>query len=244
MKVAWFSCGVTSAVMCKKLVQENDVEFEIVYEDTGSEHESNKSFLSDCSSWIGREIKTIRSPFFKDHWDVIERIRYVNGPSGAACTRKLKREVRTQYEYASEIAGDKVTGHFYGFDSGEAKRAKSFIERNPGSYFPLLRLGISKEECFSIITDAGIELPKMYQLGYGHNNCIGCVKGGKGYWNKIRIDFPEAFEKMLGLEESIGRSCIKGCFLKDLKPKEIGGEAISCGPDCKAYQDDLLFGLK
>ncbi len=35
----------------------------------------------------------------------------------------------------------------------------------------------------------------MYDLGYPNNNCIGCVKGGMGYWNKIRKDFPEVFQK-------------------------------------------------
>lgn len=44
----------------------------------------------------------------------------------------------------------------------------------------------------------------MYKLGYNHNNCIGCVKGGKGYWNKIREDFPEQFERMAKLERELG----------------------------------------
>lgn len=35
----------------------------------------------------------------------------------------------------------------------------------------------------------------MYDLGYANNNCIGCVKGGIGYWNKIRIDFPEESDR-------------------------------------------------
>jgi len=240
MKIAWFSCGVTSAVMCKKLVQANEHEFEIIYEDTGSEHESNKKFLEDCQAWIGRPIKTIKSMFYRDHWDVIKRDRYVNGPAGAACTKRLKRQVRSQYEYALGLKGIKLEGHFYGFSAEESKRAKRHIKSNPGSAFPLIELGIGKEECFSIIKDAGIQLPAMYQLGYGHNNCIGCVKGGMGYWNMIRKDFPWAFERMMSLENELGRHCIKGKFLRDLKGTEIGGEAISCGPDCKAYQDNIL----
>ena len=43
----------------------------------------------------------------------------------------------------------------------------------------------------------------MYKLGYNNNNCIGCVKGGQAYWNKIRIDFPETFNKMAKLENLI-----------------------------------------
>jgi hypothetical protein len=43
----------------------------------------------------------------------------------------------------------------------------------------------------------------MYRLGYPNNNCIGCVKGGAGYWNKIRFDFPDAFEKMAKQERKM-----------------------------------------
>ena len=44
----------------------------------------------------------------------------------------------------------------------------------------------------------------MYKLGYTNNNCIGCPKGAKGYWNKIRIDFPEIFERMAKIETKLG----------------------------------------
>ena len=58
----------------------------------------------------------------------------------------------------------------------------------------------------------------MYDLGYPNNNCIGCVKGGMGYWNKIRVDFPEVFERRVRQERETGRSCIKGIFLDELEP--------------------------
>ena len=36
-------------------------------------------------------------------------------------------------------------------------------------------------------------------------NCVkGCVKGGKGYWNKVRRDFPEQFEEIAAVQESLG----------------------------------------
>lgn len=58
----------------------------------------------------------------------------------------------------------------------------------------------------------------MYDMGYSNNNCIGCVKGGMGYWNKIRVDFPEVFQRMSKLEREIGHSCIKGVYLDELDP--------------------------
>jgi len=58
----------------------------------------------------------------------------------------------------------------------------------------------------------------MYDLGYSNNNCIGCVKGGMGYWNKIRIDFPQVFKERAELERLIGASCINGVYLDELDP--------------------------
>jgi hypothetical protein len=83
--------------------------------------------------------------------------------------------------------------------------------------FPLIDGGIDIDECFKIVKDLGIRIPKMYELGYANNNCIGCVKGGMWYWNKIRQDFPSVFSERAKLEREIGRSCIKGVFLDELK---------------------------
>ena len=50
----------------------------------------------------------------------------------------------------------------------------------------------------------------MYDMGYPNNNCIGCVKGGMGYWNHIRKDFPEVFDSRAKLErEDFGYSTNK-----------------------------------
>ena len=70
----------------------------------------------------------------------------------------------------------------------------------------------------------------MYDLGYMNNNCIGCVKGGMGYWNKIRKDFPEVFNSRSKLERDIGHSCIKGVFLDELDPNR--GRSNEVIPDC------------
>lgn len=64
----------------------------------------------------------------------------------------------------------------------------------------------------------GLKRPIMYDMGYPNNNCIGCVKGGMGYWNKIRVDFPEVFERRAKQEREIGHSCINGVFLDELEP--------------------------
>lgn len=39
---------------------------------------------------------------------------------------------------------------------------------------------------------------------YENANCIGCVKGGEGYWRAIREDFPQAFERIAQVQDEIG----------------------------------------
>lgn len=92
MVIAWFSCGVTSAVACRiALSLYNDVQ--VYYIDTGSGHPDNTRFLADCEEWYGRPIHTIRSDKYSSVADVLRK-GYINGATGAACTLKLKKEVR------------------------------------------------------------------------------------------------------------------------------------------------------
>lgn len=86
---------------------------------------------------------------------------------------------------------------------------------------------------------AGIKIPIMYSLGYDNNNCIGCNKGGMGYWNKIRIDFPEVFKERAEDERFVGATCLKEqdgtrIYLDKLDPKR-GMEVKPIIPDCDLY---------
>ena len=53
--VVWFSCGAASAIASKLAIKKYS-NCEIVYCDTGGEHESNKKFLKDIEKWIGKKI--------------------------------------------------------------------------------------------------------------------------------------------------------------------------------------------
>lgn len=99
----------------------------------------------------------------------------------------------------------------FGFTSEEGNRVERFHRENPDLQADMIlhRKGITKAMCHQRIRDAGIELPAMYRLGYKNNNCIGCVKGGKGYWNKIRKDFPDAFDRMAKMERKLNAAICK-----------------------------------
>ena len=231
MIIAWWSAGVTSAVATKLAIQQYGADKVVpIYFHIDSAHEDNKRFKSECETWYGREILVRQSKKYGDQFDVIKKERYVNGPSGARCTLELKKNIRMQIEKEMEY-----DGQIFGFEYSkkEINRAIRFKEQYPVAkpLFPLIENKMTKPECLHILELNKIDRPMMYKLGYTNNNCIGCVKGGMGYWNKIRVDFPEHFNKMVKAERDVGRSCIRHTFLDELDPN-AGRHTPMIMPDC------------
>lgn len=212
MKVCWFSCGVSSFVACY-LAKDID---KIIYTHVTDQHEDSLRFLHDCEKLLNREIEIIQSEEYEGVDDVIKKTRFINSRYGAACTNKLKKQVRRDWE--KENPGFHT--YVWGYDFNEQHRA-DLIEETLTDYeheFPLIEYELTKEECHGIAYKLGLARPIMYDLGYPNNNCIGCVKGGMGYWNKIRVDFPDVFERRAKQEREINHSCINGVFLDELDP--------------------------
>lgn len=225
VKVCWFSTGVSSFVACY-LAKDAD---KIIYTHVSNQHPDSLRFLEDCEKILGREIEVLMSEEYASVDDVIEKARYINGSFGAACTRLLKRNVRRQWEM--ENPGRHT--YVWGYDIEERKRAARLSVTMPehDHEFPLIDHNLSKAECHAMADMLGIKRPMMYDMGYPNNNCIGCVKGGMGYWNKIRRDFPEVFERRAKQEREIGHSCIKGVYLDELDP-DRGNMDLEIFEDC------------
>lgn len=139
-----------------------------------------------------------------------------------------------------------------GYTVEEQDRYDRYVDANNRQHVlvPLIRKGLSKADCLAIITDAGIELPAMYRLGFNNANCIGCPKGGAGYWNKIREVFPEQFYQIADIQESIGpgakfmrdRRTDKRIYLRELDPTHGRIEEepeISCSFNCELAEDEI-----
>lgn len=231
MVVSWFSAGVSSAVATKLVISLID---KIIYTHIDDQHPDTMRFVRDCEKWFEKPIEILQSPY-KSVNNALRTSVYVNGVHGAPCTRLLKRRVRQEWE-----DGKGHLTYVWGMDITEKDRCNRLNQIMPHQVhiFPLVDRGIAKFMAHQMLAASGIRRPAMYDLGYHNNNCIGCVKGGMGYWNKIRSDFPEVFKERAEVERLIKGTCIKGVYLDELDP-EKGRHERPIVEDCGLFCEEM-----
>lgn len=200
--VCQFSCGASSAVAGKLILAEcaETRDVQLINAFIKEEHPDNRRFLADCEKWYGRPITVLRDEKYgASVIEVFRRKRYMKGRYGAPCSQELKRKVLDKFIRPD----DEIV---LGYDADEQGRLDQFIDNFPSVKVraPLIEQRLGKADCLAIVRDAGIELPITYRMGYRNANCLCCIKGGEGYMNQSRRDFPEAFEALASVQDEIG----------------------------------------
>ena len=242
----WFSCGAASAVAAKKIIEKYGhlATVRVINNPVVEEHEDNQRFLKDVEKWLGVEIETAVNEKFPNcsAVEVWNKRKYMSGNAGAPCTVELKKEARIQWEDRNH--------HDWlvlGFTADEKRRSDRFRQTERDNLIPvLIDEGLTKQDCFKIINDAGVALPRVYRLGYPNANCIGCVKASSPtYWNHVREQNPRVFKERAEQSRDIGARLVrvKGTriFLDELDPAATGNSMktmdIDCGIFCEERND-------
>lgn len=247
--VIQFSCGAASAVMTKILLAELPAEQVLIANAfVKQEHEDNRRFLADCEKWFAHPVKVVMSEkYHGSTYEVWQGKRFMKNRFTAPCSEELKRKALAPLL----LPGD-VSAIGYTSDKRDSARADKLEDLFPKEKFrfPLIERGLTHADCLAMVERAGIELPLMYRLGYQNANCIGCVKGGEGYWNKIKRDFPAQFVQIADIQESLGpganlfrnRKTGVRFSLRELNPNAGRYEdepEISCSFVCQMAEDDF-----
>lgn len=236
LKVCWISAGVSSFV-AGYLVRDTIDEF--IYIDIADQHPDSLRFIKDCEKVLGKPIQILKSEEYRSVEDCIRTFGQVSNLKTGfyPCTNWLKKRVRKKWEY--EHQNFDIT-YVWGMDLNEKHRAEKLLESMPDfeHEFPLIDHELSKEDAHGICARLGIKRPAMYDMEYSNNNCKGCVKGGKGYWNKIRRDFPEVFAARALMERDLGSAILKDengpIFLDELDPN-AGRMSEEIMDDCSIF---------
>lgn len=243
--IVWFSCGSCSTVALERAIKKYKdvipVYCFVGRDEYSGEHIDNERYLKDVESLFNVKIIRLQSKKYLSPHDVYRKTGWINGTGGARCTVELKKRLRFEFQQPDDI-------QIFGYAYDEQDRQGIFNNAYPEVYtdYILNDEKLTKANCKGLVWKWGLTLPIMYQQGYNNNNCIGCVKGGKGYWNKIRIDFPETFNEMAKIEREIGATCIKEkigevtkqVYLDKLKPGTGNHKAenITCDFTCQTME--------
>lgn len=252
MEIAvWFSCGAASAVAAWQTIRQYPMaNIRILNNPIAEEDGDNFRFLCDVEDWLrattqweGR-IEFVRSKKYPKQscvevWDDVSFMSSSGKKGGAPCTKFLKKQARQQWE-----GDNRIDYHVLGFTADEERRHKRFTMTERENVLPvLINAGITKADCYQILLDAGLALPRVYLEGYPNANCIGCVKAtSPTYWNHVRQTRPGIFAERAEQSRRIGAKLVrvKGerIFLDELDPNAKGRPMKNMDFECGIFCEE------
>lgn len=204
--VVMFSGGVGSWAAAKRVVaQHGAADVTLLFTDTKMEDPDLYRFLPEAAANIGAHLEVIadgRTP-----WEVFRDVRYLGNTRIDPCSRVLKRDLSTKWLKDHCDPADTVC--YVGIDWTEVHRFERLQPRYAalGWRFeaPLCdRPYLSRRQVFDWLKEEGIKAPRLYDLGFAHNNCGGfCIKAGHGHFAQLAERLPEVFEQHVQQEEAL-----------------------------------------
>jgi len=239
----WFSCGAASAVAAKLTLDKyaTTARVRILNNPVVEEDADNRRFLLDVQAWLGVEIEMVAARRYplQSARDVWEQRSFMSGPKGAPCTIELKKRARQDWE-----AENRADWHVLGFTADEKTRHDRFVLTERSNVLPvLIDNGVTKNDCYAILQNAGLTLPRVYRMGYPNANCIGCVKAtSPTYWNHVRQQHPDVFQDRAEQSRRLGARLVRvdnrRVFLDELDPAAKGRSMKSMAIDCGIFCEE------
>jgi len=189
-----FSGGICSWATAKRVVERRGKEgVVLLFADTKMEDEDLYRFLDEAAANVGVPIVKIadgRTP-----WEVMKKERMIANSKIDPCSKILKRNLLATW-VEQHCSPETVTVHL-GLLWDEEFRLRRVQERvKPWRYeAPMTeRPWITKGAMFRMLAREGIAAPRLYAMGFAHNNCGGfCVKAGQAHFANLLRTMPERY---------------------------------------------------
>lgn len=194
--VVQFSGGVGSWAAAKRSVERFGAEnTTLLFADTLIEDEDLYRFLDEAVADVGAEFVHLvdgRNP-----WEVFRDVRFIGNTRVDPCSLALKRELLRAW--IEEHCSPSNTTVVLGIDWSEIHRLQRAVPRwQPYRLIAPLcdesEWGNGKDVYLDELTQVGIAPPRLYAMGFPHNNCGGfCVKAGQAQFKLLLDKFPERY---------------------------------------------------
>lgn len=207
--VVMFSGGVGSWMAARRVAEEHGTEnLHLLFTDTMIEDPDLYRFLDEAAANVGGTLHKIADG--RDPFQVFKDVGFMGNSRVDPCSRVLKREIADKWMKDNFKPCNTVV--YVGIDWSEEhrftrleKRKRPWIYKAPLCKPPYL----TKDMMFKELSRHGIALPRLYTLGFPHNNCGGfCIKTGQAQFRKLFIELPERYleleKRELDVYESLG----------------------------------------
>lgn len=202
--VVMMSGGVGSWAAARRVVDRHGPEdVTLLFADTLIEDEDLYRFLEEAATDTGAELVKVaegRTP-----WEVFRDERFLGNARVDPCSRILKRELLRTWLQEHHQPSD--TTAYLGIDWTEAHRMDRAVERWAPWRIeaPLLEPPYwSKADLIDQLRDRGIQPPRLYAMGFPHNNCGGfCVKAGQASFALLLDTMPDRYRYHEEQEEEL-----------------------------------------
>lgn len=202
--VVMFSGGAASWAAASRVIAAHGTEeVTLLFTDTMTEDEDLYRFLDDASAHLG--VPVTRLSDGRDIWQVFKDERFLGNTRADPCSRILKRDLSRKW--IEEHCDPETTIIYLGMDWTEVHR----LERARLAWHPWRVEGPmteppyrTKDDILDDLRWAGITPPRLYDLGFAHNNCGGgCVKAGQSHFAHLLTAFPARYAQWERNEEDV-----------------------------------------
>lgn len=211
-RVCMFSGGVGSWAAAKRVAELHGTDdLTLLFSDTLMEDEDLHRFLDEAARNVGGTLVKLvegRTP-----WQVFSDVRFLGNSRVDPCSKILKRQIADKWLLAHCDPARTIV--YVGIDWSESHRYDRLRDRRredgwqyeaPMCDAPYL----SKPMMLDLLASQGIAPPRLYAMGFAHNNCGGfCIKAGLGHFTMLLHNMPERYRyheaKEQELRDQLGR---------------------------------------
>lgn len=229
--VVQFSGGVGSWAAAKRVADKyGTADMTLLFADTMIEDEDLYRFLDEAAANIGAPL--VRIADGRTPWEVFKDEKFIANTRVDLCSRILKRDLLDKW--VIDNCDPKTTVLHFGIDWTEQHRFDGKHGKAGGVKARMKSLGFESEapmcekpwyqkhEMLALLRAEGIEPPRLYSMGFPHNNCGGfCVKAGQAQFKLLLETMPERYAEHERQEEELRAIVGDYSVMKD----RTGGES-------------------
>lgn len=167
------------------------------------EDEDTYRFIKEASEYLGAELVILNEG--RNIWEVFRDKRFLGNSRLAPCSAELKQKPAKQWIYDNTNPETDII--YVGIDWSEEHRMAAVVRGYapwrvgaPLTVAPLL----TKAQMIAEAEADGLVPPRLYSLGFKHNNCGGgCVRAGQAQFKNLLEVMPERFAEWEKQEEKM-----------------------------------------